>query len=232
MVTGRPPETTVAPMVEESEFSTLVILGAGGHGTSIADVSRSAGLEPQLFVDPARAGSSVLGLPVVAQVTKALVSEHAFAVAVGDNARREQFVAQLRDQWPELVFPPLVHQKAWASSFAQLEEGTVLMPQAVVGPNCRVGRFCIVNTAACLDHDCVMEDFSSLAPGAVAGGNVRVAKRSAVSIGAVVKHGVSIGEDTVLGAGSYLHGDLPGHVVAYGSPARVVRSRAPGDTYL
>jgi acetyltransferase-like isoleucine patch superfamily enzyme len=53
-----------------------------------------------------------------------------------------------------------------------------------------------------------------------------------VSIGAVVKHGVVIGADSVLGANSYLHADLPGGRVAYGSPARVVRERRVGDRYL
>jgi len=78
----------------------------------------------------------------------------------------------------------------------------------------------------------VMEDFSSLAPGALTGGRVRIGARSAVSIGATVKHGVSIGSDSVIGASSYVHTDVPAGVVAYGSPARKVRERFQGETYL
>ena len=42
--------------------------------------------------------------------------------------------------------------------------------------------------------------------------------------GAVVLPGVSIGENTVVGAGSVVTKDLPANVVAVGNPARVIRS--------
>jgi maltose O-acetyltransferase len=38
--------------------------------------------------------------------------------------------------------------------------------------------------------------------------------------------GVTIGKDTVLGAGAVVTRDLPGGVLAVGNPARVVRSLA------
>ena len=41
--------------------------------------------------------------------------------------------------------------------------------------------------------------------------------------GAIVLAGVSIGDDTVVGAGSVVTRDLPPGVVAMGSPARVTR---------
>lgn len=42
--------------------------------------------------------------------------------------------------------------------------------------------------------------------------------------GVIVCPGVSIGENTVIGAGSVVTKDLPANVVAVGSPARVVRT--------
>lgn len=42
--------------------------------------------------------------------------------------------------------------------------------------------------------------------------------------GVVVLPGVTIGEDTVVGAGAVVTGDLPARVVAVGNPARVVRT--------
>lgn len=49
--------------------------------------------------------------------------------------------------------------------------------------------------------------------------------------GAIVCPGVTIGENTVVGAGSVVTRDLPADVVAVGSPARVIRRTAehPGD---
>jgi maltose O-acetyltransferase len=45
--------------------------------------------------------------------------------------------------------------------------------------------------------------------------------------GAIVLAGVEIGEDTVVGAGAIVTRSLPGHVLAVGNPARVVRTLSP-----
>ena len=47
--------------------------------------------------------------------------------------------------------------------------------------------------------------------------------------GAIVCPGVSIGENTVVGAGSVVTKDLPAGVVAYGNPARVAREIGDSD---
>lgn len=47
--------------------------------------------------------------------------------------------------------------------------------------------------------------------------------------GAIVLPGVSIGENTVVGAGALVTKDLPAGVVAYGNPARVVREIGERD---
>jgi acetyltransferase-like isoleucine patch superfamily enzyme len=77
-----------------------------------------------------------------------------------------------------------------------------------------------------------MEDFSSLAPHATTGGSCRIGSYSAISIGAVLIHGVHIGNNTVVGAGSLVLKPLDSFIVAYGSPAKVIRKRKAGDKYL
>jgi acetyltransferase-like isoleucine patch superfamily enzyme len=47
-----------------------------------------------------------------------------------------------------------------------------------------------------------------------------------------VLHGVQIGEHTVIGAGATVTRSIEGFAVAYGTPARVVRSRQLGEPYL
>jgi maltose O-acetyltransferase len=47
-----------------------------------------------------------------------------------------------------------------------------------------------------------------------------------LAAGAIVCPGVSIGENTVVGAGSIVTRSLPAGVVAYGNPARVIREVA------
>lgn len=55
---------------------------------------------------------------------------------------------------------------------------------------------------------------------------------SAVSLGAAVLPGVSIGEHSVIGAGAVVVRDIPGKVVSFGVPSKVIRSREIGEKYL
>ncbi len=58
---------------------------------------------------------------------------------------------------------------------------------------------------------------------------VRIGKNCWLGAGVVVLPGVTIGDDTVVGAGSVVTRDLPAKVVAVGSPARVVREISERD---
>ena len=102
----------------------------------------------------------------------------------------------------------------------------------VVNANSDVGDFCIINTNSSLGHDGNMEDFSSLASGVCVGGNFSLGKFSAISLGVTVIENTVIGEHTVVGAGSLVLKDIGSNVVAYGLPAKVVKSRIVGESYL
>jgi sugar O-acyltransferase (sialic acid O-acetyltransferase NeuD family) len=211
---------------------SLIIVGSGGHAVSVFDVARSAGFDVRCFVDRERAGDRLLGVLVVRDVTEGAAVGADFCIALGDNEGRAATHAELARTHPMARFPRVIHASAVVSALSSVGEGTVVMPGAVIGPNTKVGRFCILNTRASIDHDCVMDDYASLAPGVTTGGKVRIGSRTAISIGAVIKHNVTVGDDCVIGASSYLNADLVSNHVAFGIPARVVRTRQRGEPYL
>lgn len=53
--------------------------------------------------------------------------------------------------------------------------------------------------------------------------SVRIGKNCWIGAGAVILPGVTIGDDTVIGAGSIVTKDIPSNVVAVGNPCRVLR---------
>ncbi|MBR0400740.1 MAG: sugar O-acetyltransferase [Mogibacterium sp.] len=54
--------------------------------------------------------------------------------------------------------------------------------------------------------------------------DVHIGRRVWIGAGTVICPGVTIGDDTVIGAGSVVTRDIPSGVVAYGNPCRVIRS--------
>jgi sugar O-acyltransferase (sialic acid O-acetyltransferase NeuD family) len=215
----------------------ILVAGASGHAAVVIDILEQQGgfRIAGLLARSGRGtclGYNVLG--AVEDLPRILAGRGIAAgiVAVGDNWTRGRVVEELLRLAPDFEFVTAIHPSARIGREAGVGAGSVVMAGAVINPRARVGRFSIVNTAATLDHDSVMEDYSSLAPRASTGGNVRLGAYAAVSLGAAVVHGITIGEHTVVGAGATVLRDLPPRVVAYGTPARIVRPRQPGDPYL
>ena len=218
---------------------SIVIVGAGGHGKVVADiVERQGRYSIAGWVDSGREpGERHCGYAVLGPVEDLpdLAARYPVAgalLALGDNGARRAMAERLAREVPDLAFVTAVHPSAAVGKGARLGQGTVVMAQAVVNSDAVVGAHCILNTASSLDHDCRMDDFASLAPGVAVGGDASIGTCAAVSIGATVLHGVSVGAHTVVGAGAVVIRDLPGHCVAYGVPARMVRTRGEDEPYL
>ena len=208
-----------------------VVYGAGGHARSVAEAIEASGSEVVAFVSDDMAGGELLGRPVVASIGQTTTDVDVY-LAVGDNFTRSVIWRDNADLLKLALVSPLIHPSASVSAYATLGSGSVVLQGAIIASGAQVGLGCVVNSGAILDHQSVMQDFSSLAPGATVGGQASIGRCSAVGIGASVKHGVMIGANTVLGAASYAHRDIPGGVVAYGVPARVIRHREESHQYL
>ncbi|MFQ3347707.1 MAG: acetyltransferase-like isoleucine patch superfamily enzyme, partial [Candidatus Azotimanducaceae bacterium] len=61
---------------------------------------------------------------------------------------------------------------------------------------------------------------------------VKLAANVWVGDGAVICKGVSIGENSIIGAGSVVTGDIPANVIAAGNPARVVKELDPNQKLI
>ena len=153
-------------------------------------------------------------------------------IGIGDNATRARIANSLRERVPEVDFVTAVHPSSTMSRSVELGPGALVMARCYVGLNTRVGEGAVIATNSIFEHDGVMGDYSTLGAGSTTGGHVTLGVGTAVCLGVTIIHGIRIGEQTVVGAGATVIADLPANVVAYGSPARVIRARAPDASYL
>ena len=218
---------------------SILIVGTAGHARVVADIVEKEGrYRIAGFVDQSSPPGSrfldyrVLGTEEEIPGLAARSGVCGGIIAVGDNWTRFQIAQRIRAVLPHFRFLCAVHPSAAIGSSAVLGDGTVVMARSVVNPKCRVGEFCIINTRASLGHDCRVAEFACLLPNATVGGNVTIGRLSVIALGAKLIHGIHVGEQTVIGAGSTVVRDVPPFVVAYGTPARVIRQRKAGDPYL
>ena len=212
--------------------STLLILGAGGHGRVAAETAVVCGIATKVsFLDDRCLGEHrlppVLGWPVVGSLGQALddgirTQFSSAVVAIGHAAIRLHWIQQLQAIGYDL--PVLKHPTAWISPSAQIGPASVVFAQAVVQAQASIGMGAILNTGCSVDHDAQLSDGVHICPGARLAGEVKVGARSWIGIGASVIQQVRIGSDVTVGAGAAVVRDLPDGVTAVGVPARVLSS--------
>jgi sugar O-acyltransferase (sialic acid O-acetyltransferase NeuD family) len=217
----------------------VIVIGGSGQGRQAIDIIEQLDgteivgvLDRQPPADDLLVGYPVLGSDEDLAVAAKSSGATAFVVAIGDNFSRQRVLARSTAQCRGLEPVSVVHPSAVVARTADIGPGSIIMAGVVVSNGCRVGTGALLGTRSSLDHDCELGDFASLAPAATTGGGVRIGECTAIGLGADVIHGVTIGNNSVVGAGALVLEDVPDRVVAYGAPARVARSRDPGDPYL
>jgi UDP-N-acetylbacillosamine N-acetyltransferase len=206
----------------------IVIWGASGHAMVVADAIRAAdSYEIVGLLDDQEerwgapfAGATILGGRAALSSLRDQDVTHA-VIAIGDNEARARLANVARGQGFSLA--TVIHPRATVAPDVRIGDGTVIAAGAVVNPGTCLGENVIVNTCASIDHECTIHDSVHISPGAHLAGCVEVGQLTWVGIGAAVKDRVRLGERSLIGAGAVVLTDIPGGVVAYGVPARVVR---------
>ena len=211
----------------------LVIIGTGGHSASIFGLASSLNFQVSFFLDEHSAHKEFLGLKVESDIENiSNLEDYVFVIAIGDPAQRKMVWHKLMGFIPLSRFPAIVHESAGVGLNSHVGFGTVVLPFSNIGPFAEVGDFCILNTASDLEHQSKLGSFGALAPGAKVGGNVQIGTGSWIGMNACVKQGITIGNDSVVGANSYVDKNLSSNIVAYGTPAKVVRNRSANEKFL
>jgi sugar O-acyltransferase (sialic acid O-acetyltransferase NeuD family) len=122
-------------------------------------------------------------------------------------------------------FLTLIHATASISATTHVGYGCLINSHVSVAAQSHVGNFVSLNRNVSVGHHTVVEDFVTVNPGCNIAGNVRIGQGTQIGMGANLLDGITVGTNTIIGAGSVVTRSIPDNVVAYGSPARVIRSR-------
>ena len=112
----------------------------------------------------------------------------------------------------------LIHRTAIISSSADIGKNVQLLAGSIIGAFAAVGDYTIINSGANVDHDCKIGRMCHLAPLAALAGEVAVDNNVFIGTNATVLPRISIGADSVIGAGAVVIKNVPTGSVIIGNP--------------
>jgi acetyltransferase-like isoleucine patch superfamily enzyme len=114
-----------------------------------------------------------------------------------------------------------------------------IQKNAFVGNNCKISSHTFICEGVTIEDDVFIGHsvifINDLYPRATAGGHLQteadwsveptlIRRGASIGSGTTILARVTVGENAIVGAGSVVTKDIPANTVAYGNPARVIRS--------
>ncbi len=121
-----------------------------------------------------------------------------FSIAIGGNqgnARRE--IGNYLEEMGNIPVS-LVHDTAFIASSVMIGKAAQVMAQSAVCARSSIGEYCIVNTSAGIDHECIIHHGVHIGPGAKLAGCVEVGENSFIGVGAIVLPRIKIGKNVIV----------------------------------
>lgn len=201
----------------------LIIIGASGHGKVVADIAiKMNNWDKIAFIDDDESIKSSLEIDIIGNLDDIL--EHRddsdFFVAIGKSETRAKIQEMLESKGFSIV--SLIHPDAVIGVQVEIGPGSVVMAGVVINCSTKLGKGCIVNTAAAIDHDCTIGDYVHIAPGARLAGIVKVDDMNWIGIGSIISNNINLCKGCMIGAGAVVVKDITEPGTYIGLPAKKV----------
>jgi sugar O-acyltransferase (sialic acid O-acetyltransferase NeuD family) len=204
----------------------IILIGGGGHCISCIDVLRLVGTYDIVGIldTSEKLGTIVSGIKVIGNDSEIPVLARRyknFLITVGqikssENRLRIYNLVKLSGG----ILPIIISPKAYLSPKVSVEEGTIIMHNALINSEATIGKCCIINTGALIEHEAKVGDFCHISTQAIVNGQVTIGNYSFIGSNSVIANNVSLPEKIVIAAGACLlkSPEQPG--TYFGNPAR------------
>lgn len=209
----------------------LIIIGAGGLGRETAwTAERINSVNPEWnilgFIDdnPEIQGKVFDGYKVIGTLEKVADYPDAYYVcAVGSARVRRLIVKKVKSIAPvkfaTLIDPACVYCKERTT----IGEGCIICANTYITVDISIGSHVYFGADGTIGHDAVIADFVTCYPGVNVSGSTNIGSGCEFGAGTVIIQGLSVGENTVVGAGAVVVRDLPADCTAVGTPAKPIK---------
>ncbi len=169
----------------------LLILGAGGHGKSVAEAALLSGKWKFIaFADDSWPQvTQIAGFPIITNIKgipNIMPQISAAIPAVGNNSVRQAWFNVLKTL--SIPITTVIHPSAILSPSVEIGRGVSIMAGCIIGVDVSIDDGVIINMGSAIDHDCHIEMFCHLSVGVKITGNKIVQPLTFLKAGSVLAH--------------------------------------------
>jgi sugar O-acyltransferase (sialic acid O-acetyltransferase NeuD family) len=205
----------------------IAILGAGDFGREVTLLVKQINkVQPTwnllgFYDDNVSKGTHVYSLPVLGNVQEINDLKIPLSLALGiANPHVKKAITETLLN-PILEFPTLVHPSCELGDDSNVFGiGCIITCGCIFTVNITVGEFVIFNLGTTIGHDARISSFSSIMPNCNVSGGAVIGSACYFGTGSIVLQNLSIGDNSVVGAGAVVTRSAAANSKLIGVPAR------------
>jgi sugar O-acyltransferase (sialic acid O-acetyltransferase NeuD family) len=186
----------------------IILVGGGGHCSSVIDVIELQGIYRIAgIIDlKEKSGERNLGYEFIGcddDLPKLVMEYRNFIITLGHlkNPGRRIEIFNILEQL-SVTLPVIISPIAYVSKHASVGKGSVIMHTAQVNANAIIGKNCIINSRALIEHDACIGDHCHISTGAIINGGTKVGEKSFLGSGSVCREYIEISPGSFIKANS------------------------------
>jgi len=207
----------------------IILVGGGGHCISCIDVIEETGLYDIIGIldHQEKVGSNILQYQVIGtddDIPNLLPECSNFLITVGQiksSSIRQKIYKRIKDAGG--LLPVIISPFAHVSRHSTIEEGSIIMHQALVNASSTIGKCCIINSKALIEHEATVGDFCHVSTASCINGQVKIGNNVFIGSNTVIGNNIQVSADTLIAAGSQVLKDIVSSGIYIGNPIRKIR---------
>lgn len=206
----------------------LIIIGAGGMGRCVFCIAEnSIGYGTDFIIkgfldDNLKALDGFEGYePVISCIANYQPEEDdVFVCSIGEVATKVKICEALKKKGGKFI--TLVHTNAVIGKNSKIGEGTIIDEGVHIDPDVVIGADCLLQARAIIGHDSVIGNYARIDTQCSLVGGTIVKDRAIIYTHAMISHNVTVGEDAVVGACSFVIKSVKPGISVFGVPAKPI----------
>jgi sugar O-acyltransferase (sialic acid O-acetyltransferase NeuD family) len=185
----------------------IILIGGGGHCISCIDVIEMTKEYSILgIIDSSKKkGTKILDYEVIGDdndieiLSKTCVN---FLITIGQiksHLIRQEIYLKLKKL--NLKLPIIISPLSYVSRYADINEGTIVMHNAIINAGAKLGKCNIINSKSLIEHEVLVGDFCHISTSSIVNGQTVIEDNCFIGSNSVLVNNIKIKKNTIIPAG-------------------------------